>query len=80
MQRAFFSSLALALNRLSRMNLDQIEQAVQAIWRENSRARGHDWRGLLWLDLDLSGLLCGKEAEGSEKGFFSGKKMLLGVN
>lgn len=74
------SSLALALNRLSRMNLSQLEQAVQAIWRENSQALGHDWRGLLWLDLDLSGLLCGKEAEGSEKGFFSGKKTLLGAN
>lgn len=74
------SSLALALNRLNRMNLSQLEQAVQAIWRENSRALGHDWRGFLWLDLDLSGLLCGKEAQGSEKGYFSGKKMLLGAN
>ena len=74
------SSLALALNRLSRMNLSQLEQAVQAIWSETSRALRHDWRGLLWLDLDLSGLLCGKEAEGSEKGYFSGKKMLLVVN
>jgi len=74
------SSLALALNRLSRTNLSQLGQAVQAIWSENSRALGHDWRGLLWLDLDLSGLLCGKEAEGSEKGYFSGKKMLLDAN
>lgn len=74
------SSLAIALNKLNRMNLSQLEQAVQAIWCENSRALGHDWRGLLWFDLDLTGLLCGKEAEGSEKGYFSGKKMLLDAN
>ena len=71
------SSLALALNELSRMNLEQLEQAVQEIWRKTSRALEHDWRGLLIFDLDLSGLLCGKQAEGGEKGYFSGKKMLL---
>jgi hypothetical protein len=46
---------------------------VQAIWRKTSRSLEHDWRGLLRFDLDLSGLLCGKDAEGSEKGYFSGK-------
>lgn len=74
------SSLAIALNRLSRTKMGQLEQAVQVIWRESSRAIGHDWRGLLWFDLDLSGLVCGKEAEGSEKGYFSGKKTLLDAN
>lgn len=74
------SSLALALNQLSRTNLDELEQAVQAIWRKTSRAVEHDWRGLLWFDLDLSGLVCGKEAEWSEKGYFSGKKTPLDVN
>ena len=74
------SSLAIALNSLNRTKLSQLEQAVQVIWCENSRAIRHDWRGLLWFDLDLSGLVCGKEAEGSEKGYFSGKKTLLDVN
>lgn len=74
------SSLALALNRLNRTNLTQLEQAVQAIWYRNSRALAHDWRGLLWFDLDLSGLVCGKGAEWSEKGYFSGKKTPLDVN
>lgn len=74
------SSLASALNRLNRMKLSQLEQAVQLIWCENSRALGHDWRGLLWFDLDLSGLVCGKGAEWSEKGYFSGKKTLLDAN
>jgi hypothetical protein len=74
------SSLALALNQLNRTNLTQLEQAVQATWCRNSRALAHDWRGLLWFDLDLSGLVCGKGAEWSEKGYFSGKKMPLDVN
>ena len=74
------SSLALALNRLNRMQICQLEQAGRAIWQMGSRARRHDWRGLLWLDLDLSGLPCGKAAEGSEKGYFSGKKTRSGVN
>ena len=68
------SSLASSLNQLIRTNLEQLGQASQAIWREHSRALTHDWRGLLRLELDLSGLPCGKGAEASEKGYFSGKK------
>jgi hypothetical protein len=68
------SSLALVLNELSRTQLAQIEQAIRAIWAANSRAVRHDWRGFLRLDLDLSGLPCGKGAQGSEKGYFRGKK------
>jgi len=68
------SSLALVLNQLSRMNLEQMEQSVGQIWQAHSRALQHDWRGFLMLELDLSGLPCGKGAEGAEKGYFSGKK------
>lgn len=71
------SSLADGLNRLSRMNLTQLEQASHSIWRLHSRALTHDWRGFLRLELDLSGLPCGKGAEESEKGYFSAKKTLL---
>jgi hypothetical protein len=74
------SSLALALNRLSRTNLAELEQAVQTIWRQSSRSVEHDWRGLLRFDLDLTGLVCGKEAEESEKGYFSGKKTGMDAN
>lgn len=68
------SSLASCLNQLSRMNLGQLEQVSQSIWGFHSRARQHDWRGFLRAELDLSGLPCGKGAEASEKGYFSGKK------
>lgn len=74
------SSLALVLNQLSRTNLAQIEQAVRTIWAANSWTLRHDWRGFLWLEVDLSGLPCGKGAEGSEKGYFSGKKTPLAAS
>lgn len=74
------STLALALNQLNRTNLSQLEAATEMIWRQTSRALEHDWRGLLRFDLDLSGLVCGKEAEWSEKGYFSGKKTPVDAN
>ena len=74
------SSLACGLNQLSRTNLAQLEQVSHSIWRLHSQSLAHDWRGFLLLELDLSGLPCGKAAEESEKGYFSGKKTPLGVN
>lgn len=68
------SSLATALNELNRTQLALCEQAVRTIWRTTSQAVGHDWRSFLCFDLDLSGLPCGKGAEQSQKGYFSGKK------
>jgi hypothetical protein len=74
------STLAMALNELSQMNLDQLLAATRQISDQCSQTRRHDWRGFLSLDFDLSGLLCGKQAEGSKKGFFSGKKTLRDDN
>ena len=68
------STLAETLEALTLANLGQLEAATAQICRPCSRTRRHDWRGFLWLDFDLSGLPCGKQAEGSQKGFFSGKK------
>jgi hypothetical protein len=68
------STLAIALNELTQMNLAQLEASVRQISHRCSRTRQHDWRGFLMLDFDLSGLPCGKQAEGSKKGYFSGKK------
>lgn len=68
------STLAIALNELTQMHLGQLEVAVQHISHRCSRTLQHDWRGFLLLDFDLSGLPCGKQAEGSTKGYFSGKK------
>ena len=68
------SMLSRTLDRLTLTNIEQLRAAETAIWRQTSRVRRHDWRGYLLLDYDLSGLPSGKQAEGSTKGYFSGKK------
>jgi hypothetical protein len=74
------STLSDALDALTQMNLHELDQSVAQISARCSRTRHHDWRGFLWLDFDLSGLICGKQAEGGKKGYFSGKKTLLAAN
>jgi hypothetical protein len=68
------SCLSRTLDVLTLMNIGQLREAVTVIWRPMSQTIDHDWRGYLWLDFDLSGLPCGKQAEESQKGHFSGKK------
>lgn len=68
------STLALALNELTQTHLQFLTLAVQQISQRSSRLKQHDGRGFLMLDFDLSGLPCGKQAEGSAKGYFGGKK------
>jgi hypothetical protein len=74
------ATLSRSLDGLSLTNLAELEQAVRVISRRCSRTHRHDWRGFLQLDFDLSGLPCGKQAQGSKKGFFSGKKTAQVVN
>lgn len=74
------STLSLALDALSQMNLTELSAAKTEIMQKYGKTPRHDWRGFLWLDFDLSGLVCSQGAEGSQKGYFSGKKTLLGVN
>jgi len=71
------STLSRGLDDLSQMNLVQLDGIVRQISRRCSCTLRHDWRGFLELDFDLSGLPCGKQAEKSRKGHFSGKKTLL---
>ena len=68
------STLSRSLDGLSLAHLSQLQDAVQEIGWRSSRIGSHNWRGFLELDFDLSGLPCGKQAEKSEKGYFSGKK------
>ena len=74
------STLSRSLDGLSQMNLVQLEGIVRQISCRCSRTVRHDWRGFLELDFDLSGLPCGKQAEKSRKGHFSGKKTSLDAN
>jgi hypothetical protein len=74
------SSLSRTLDALTLKQIDRLRGATARIWRSHSLTRGHDWRGHLWLDFDLSGLPCGKQAEESRKGYFSGKKTSPGAS
>lgn len=61
------------LDRCTPENVAQMEQAVDAIFRAHSRTYRHDYqRDLLLLDIDLTGLPCGKSAESAEKGYLIG--------
>ncbi len=62
------------------MNIEEFRMNMEKIWREHRGTTTHDWRGFLWLDFDLSGLPCGKQAEGATKGYFSEKKTSLDDN
>ena len=74
------STLSATLDALTLMNIEQLDSAVRTIWRWHSATMRRDWRAFLWLDFDLSGLPCGKQAESSTKGYFSGKKTREDVN
>jgi len=53
-----------------------------SIYLREGRAVQHDYssQGLLILDVDLTGLPASKLAQGSRKGYFSGKKGGVAVN
>ena len=74
------STISRTLDELTLKQIDQLRSASTAIWREQSSTLGHDWRAYLWVDFDLSGLPCGKQAQGARKGYFSGKKTQQVVN
>ena len=68
------SSLSRTLDRLGQKQIEQLRTSTRTIHFAHSQARGHDFRGYLWLDFDLSGLPSSSQAEGGEKGFFGDKK------
>lgn len=74
------SNLSLTLDALTLMNLEQLQAVNQQIGQKYGATLRRDWRGFLWLDYDLSGLACGKQAQASTKGYFPGKKTRRGVN
>jgi len=70
------SIVADTLNQFTPCHVAQLRQAVNTIYLREGRAVQHDYntQGLLILDVDLTGLPASKHAEGSRKGYFSGKK------
>ena len=70
------STVADMLNRFTTFHVEQLRQAINTIYLREGQAVQHDYtrQGHLILDIDLTGLPASKQAEGSRKGYFSGKK------
>jgi hypothetical protein len=60
------------LDACTHENVTQMQQAMDEIFREHSRAYGHDYRGTYQLlDIDMSGMPCGPKAAMATKGYFA---------
>ncbi len=70
------STVADMLNSFTELHIVQLRQAINTIYVREGQAIQHDAtkNRLLILDIDLTGLPASKQAEGSRKGYFSGKK------
>jgi len=63
------------LNACTEKNVQQMADVTRMIYQDFGQGYGHDYeKGYLLLDVDLTGLLAGHQAEGSTKGYFSGAK------
>lgn len=72
------STLADTLNAFTAHSVKELRSAGQTLCREHGRTRHHNFSQLLWLDLDPTGLPSSAQAQGGEKGFFSGAKNSYG--
>lgn len=60
-------------------NVHEMQQAFSLILRQNGQAFRHDYKkAFQLLDIDLSGRVCGKQAEEATKGYFSDEKGATG--
>ena len=67
------------LNACTETNAQQMAEVTSLIYQEFGQGYRHDYeKSYLLLDVDLTGLLAGKQAEGSTKGYFSGVKNASG--
>lgn len=60
-------------------NVTQMQEVLTTLFRQHSQAAAHTSRdGWLILDVDLTGMPCGKQAEKSTKGYFSQPRVRRG--
>lgn len=67
------------LDRCDEATVAQMYEVLSELMRNHSRSYNHNYN-LCWqvLDVDMTGLLAGKQAEGSEKGYFANKRGVRG--
>ncbi len=69
------STISDTLNACDEDNVEEMRQALQAIYRTHSQGYRHNYRES-WqvLDVDMTGMPAGCQGEGVTKGYFSGRK------
>lgn len=73
------STIQATLNACSAENVSQLQEALTAIYRQHSRGYRHDYaRRLQLLDIDLTGMPCGRKAALSQKGYFASARKRRG--
>lgn len=69
------STISETLNAVSGENVIEMTGFMMQVYRGHSSFYRHDYKkNWLLLDVDLTGLMAGRKAEGSEKGYFSGER------
>lgn len=69
------SVISTTLNTCQAENVEQMRQALQAIYRRYGAGYRHDYgRGWQLLDIDMSGMPAGRQGDGSKKGYFAKQK------
>ncbi len=69
------STISETLNAVSAENVVEMTGLMKQVYCEHSLFYRHDYeKNWLLLDVDLTGMLAGKKAEGSQKGYFSGER------
>jgi len=69
------SAVQRTLNACTAENVTQMEQAMNRIYRQHSQGYRHDYRAALQvLDVDMSGMPCGKKAAFATKGYFANQR------
>jgi hypothetical protein len=59
------------LDAATPQNVEQMQQVLSILFQQHSQAAAHPYRsGWFILDVDLTGMPCGKKAENSVKGYF----------
>jgi hypothetical protein len=75
------STVARVLDGCQGEQVGQLREGVDTLYRWMGQAPHHAWaRSDLVIDIDLTGLLAGRQAEGSCRGYFSEKKGPMGGN
>jgi hypothetical protein len=72
------SVVSTTLNRCTEENVAQMRAALADIYQKHSKGYHHNYHTWQVLDVDMSGLVAGRQAEGATKGYFSRRKGVRG--